>query len=233
MCSGSRPSLLFPGDKRRSNILYKRALTLFFALAFVFPAVGSASSHPEDIVFTFEESTEGWGIPDWSYDFDDYVAEDVVLSREITSLGSGSLEVICDFPGTKWAAALVELEKDMDLTGYDYISAEVYIPRGAPGGFMKARLILTVGVGWHFIEMRRPVDLIPGRWNRIKAIVEKEDTMVSPWRGQGGQNLRDHLDAVKKIAIRVEYDAAPPHVTGGRYRGSFFIDNVVISRFAD
>ncbi len=222
-----------PGSRGELKVLYGKIVVLCLFLVFAFPLDSAYASGQEDIIFTFEDSTEGWVVPDWAYELKDYVAEEVVLTRETVSSGSGALEVICDFPGTRWTAALVELEKDMDLTDYDLISAQVYIPRGAPRGFMKARFILTVGVGWHFVEMRRPVDLIPGRWTTISVEIEKEDTMISPWRGHGEGSLRNNLDAVKKIAVRIEYDAAPPHVTGGRYRGSVFVDNVIISRSAD
>ncbi|MFA6636751.1 MAG: hypothetical protein WCV56_06590 [Candidatus Omnitrophota bacterium] len=184
----------------------------------------------EDIHFSFDAGMEGWNIPEWTDSYPDYVAVEVLSSTETVKSGTGALEVVCDFPGNRWAAALVELNEDMDLSLYDTISADVYIPKAAPKGFFKARFAITAGIGWHFIEMREAVDLIPGKWVTLKVKIEKEETTVSEWRGRGDKRLSKHLDQVKKVAIRIEYNAAPPHTIGGKFKGSVFIDNVVISK---
>ena len=36
------------------------------------------------------------------------------------------------------------------------------------------------------------------------------------------------LDKIKKIAVRIEYNVAPPNVLGPKYKGPIYIDNVVI-----
>lgn len=184
----------------------------------------------EDMRFTFDEGTEGWKVPDWAFEQRDYVAGKVGLSAETVKSGPGALEVICDFPGNRWAAALVEIERDMDLTQYNEISADIFIPRGAPKGFFKARFAMTVGIGWHFIEMREPVELMPGKWITLKTKIEKEELPLSSWRGRGERQLYKHINMVRKIAVRIEYDASPPHTIGGRYKGPIFIDNVILSK---
>ena len=201
-----------------------------FALFSVFSAESPVFAGEEDILYTFDESIEGWKVPDWAFEQRDYVAGKTLLSGETMKSGPGALEVVCDFPGNRWAAALVEIEKDMDLSGYSSISADIFIPKSAPKGFFKARFIMTVGIGWHFIEMREPVDLIPGKWVTLQADIEKEELLISDWKGRGEKRLFKHADKVKKIAVRIEYDASPPHTIGGRYNGPVFIDNVVISK---
>lgn len=211
-----------------------KVLIVMLILA-VFWMISSRGAEAADdkILYDFEQTVENWKIPDWAYYQDDHRAVELAPSEKKFSNGKSSLEVMCDFPGTKWAAALVELEKDQDLSGYNTISADIYIPKKAPKGFMQARLILTVGIGWHFIEMRSPVPLIPGKWVHIEAKLdnaEPDENSKSDWKGRKEKRLFKHIDAIKKIAVRVEYDSAPPHRIGPRYKGPIYIDNIVIKK---
>ena len=138
------------------------------------------------------------------------------------------MEVMCEFPGKTWAAALIEVEKDYDLTGYSSISADIYLPKKAPRGLMQARLILTVGDGWHFIEMKKPVFLERGKWTTVRARIQSEKGEGTDWKEKRDRELYKFIDKVKKIAIRIEYDAAPPTRIGSKYKGPVYIDNVVI-----
>ena len=206
-----------------------RLLARILVVFVVFSIQVLALATPEEIRFTFDEGIEGWKVPDWAFEKRDYVAGEVQLTEKKVKSGSGALEIKCDFPGNRWTAALVELEGNMDFSPYDEMSVDIFIPRGAPKGFFKARFVMTVGVGWHFIEMREPVELMPGKWITLKTKIEKEELMVSSWRGRGERRLFKHIDAVKKVAVRIEYDASPPHTIGGRYHGPIFMDNMVIS----
>lgn len=194
-----------------------------------FAARGAAAAN-DDIKFDFEEAMGKWKIPDWAYYQDDHRAIEVLQSDKKSSKGAGSLEIICDFPGDRWAAALVELEQDMDLSGYNTISADVFLPKNAPSGFLQARLILTVGIGWHFIEQRKAFPLTPGKWTTISAKLDNEENETSDWKGRKEKRLFNHINAIKKIAVRIEYDAAPPHRTGPRYKGPVYVDNIVIKK---
>ena len=195
-----------------------------------FAGVDAFAAKTNGILYDFEDSTEGWKIPDWAFYQSDHVAKEVAISDKKATNGKGSLEVICDFPGNRWSAALIEVEKDMDLSEYESISADVFIPRDAPKSFFKARFIMTVGIGWHFIQQREAVSLIPGKWTTIKAPLEKSELETSAWSGRGEKRLFNHINAVKKIAIRVEYDVAPPHTIGPRYNGPIYIDNVHLDK---
>lgn len=205
---------------------------VFMAVPFFLSSIDLLDVEAEngDIVFDFEKSTGQWDIPDWVYGNNDYVASEVKIAPGQGRQGRNALEMIFDFPGNRWAAALVEVEKDMDLTGYSVISAHIYVPREAPTGFLKARFIITAGAGWHFIQMRYPVSIVPGRWSKIEASLPENEEGVSAWSGSGDRRLHLHLDTVRKIAVRLEYDSAPPHVTGPEYKGSFFIDEVRITK---
>ena len=185
----------------------------------------------EKIHFDFEGNPGGWGIPDWAFYQSDHVARSTEVSSEEFSTGENSLKVMCEFPGDVWRAVLVELGRDIDLSEYTTISAEVFLPKNAPRSLMQARLIITAGDGWHFIEMREAVPLKPGKWTKIEAKLEKEYVEGEPsdWKGRNPEKrLYNNIDKVKKIAVRVEYNAAPPTQTGKKYEGPIYIDNIVI-----
>jgi hypothetical protein len=199
---------------------------LIIALLLLKNVVSGYSS--DEISFDFEESNQEWVIPDWAYYQGDHVARSIGVSSEKATKGKNSLEIMCEFPGDAWAAALVEHREDMDLSEYKSISADIYLPKGAPKGIIVARFILTVGVGWHFTEMRYTVTLKPGKWNKIKVNLESEEVEKSEWKGRGEKRLFHHINSVRKIAIRIEYDASPPYRVGNKYHGPIYIDNVVI-----
>ena len=158
------------------------------------------------------------------------MARDVFVSSKEASSGSQSLEIICEYPGDNWRAALVEREKDLDLTGYKKISVDIYIPKKAPKGMFLGRIIMTVGDGWHFTQMKEGVPLPRGKWTTLEVDLDNEGYtfMTSPWRGRKEKRLYKHLGKVKKIAVRVEYDAAPPYRIGPKYHGPIYMDNIVI-----
>jgi hypothetical protein len=183
------------------------------------------SEDKRPIVFDFEESTQDWMIPDWAYDQGDHVAKEVSISPDYAVEGVNSLAVKCEFPGDLWRAALIEWKQNLDLTGYNTISADIYLPEGAPKNIIKGRIVLTVGDGWLFTAMKEPVFLVPGKWNHISARLETEATSITDWKGRDERRLYKHIDKIRKIAIRIEYDAVPPHIMGKEYNGPIYIDN--------
>ena len=205
----------------------KKASIILILIILGFLGIAEAEEDSK-IHFDFETSNHDWIIPDWAYMQDDHVAETVEISEKVSSSGKKSLAIICDFPGDIWRAALIERKGDMDLTGYKTISADIYIPKGAQRGLIKARFILTIGEGWLFTEMRQTFFLKPEKWITVKANLESEETEKSAWKGGDEKSLFHHIDKIKKIAIRIEYDAAPPHRIGRRYQGPIYVDNIVI-----
>ncbi|MFH1877579.1 MAG: hypothetical protein ABH883_02080 [Candidatus Omnitrophota bacterium] len=208
--------------------IFMFGFVLLWMYSFTSPYCASGEAGKKEIVFDFEDSTDSWRIPDWAYYQGDHVATEMQLAGEEASSGKSALKIMCDFPGDSWAAALIDLERPMDLSGYNTISADVYLPKKAPEGLMQARIILTCGDGWHFIEMRSAVPLKHGKWVTVKANLEKEEVPESEWKGRKEKRLFLHIDKIKKIAVRVEYDAAPPSKVGPRYTGPVYVDNIVI-----
>lgn len=182
----------------------------------------------EEYRYDFEDGDQGWKIPDWAFYQKDHKALTSEVSTDVASTGTHSYKVDCDFPGNVWTAALVEVEKDYDLYGYDSISVDVYIPRNAPRDLMQARIILTVGDGWLFAEQRTPAPLTPGKWTTVTAKLESSEVPDSAWKGRGEKRLFNYIHKIKKIAVRAEYDASPPTRLGPRYNGPFYIDNLRI-----
>lgn len=171
----------------------------------------------ELVVYGFEDSTEGWVIPEWARTSPDYVAERLLVSRGYASEGHQALEVWADFPGGRWACAYVEREPEVtDWTPFRRLAADVYLPADAPVG-LRARLILTVGPDWQWTEMRRAVPLQPGVWTVLTGSL----TPGSPdWAAAPDDRFRAD---VRKVGIRIEADTAPA------YRGSVFIDRVRVA----
>lgn len=179
------------------------------------------SSEPiteERVFYGFESSLKGWEIPMWAKGKNDYVAQSLELSEDFSSHGSSSLKVMCDFPGGKWAAALVEIQQYLNLSFYRVIRADVYLPEEAPMG-LDGSIILTVGENWKFIEMARSIPLVPGQWVTITANVEPGSY---DWRRIVPDE--EFAQDVRKIAIRVVSNNKP------QYTGPVYIDNVRAGR---
>ena len=201
---------------------------LIFALVFFWNS--GVFGAEKEIRFDFEEGTQGWMIPDWAYYQDDHKGKTSNISTELASSGKQSLEVICDYPGKTWAAVLVEREKDMDLSGYGSISVDIYIPKGAPKGLFLGRVVLTVGDGWWFTEQRVGIPLEVGKWTTIEVPLDSPELTDQQafWKGRKEKRLYNNLNKIRKIAVRVEYDAAPPYRIGPKYDGPIYVDNMII-----
>ncbi|MFC1480060.1 glycan-binding surface protein [Candidatus Omnitrophota bacterium] len=179
------------------------------------PVPSTAPITQEKIFYDFElADLDGWEIPIWAVPKPEYVAKEVVISDEAVSSGNTSMKVTADFPGATWTAALVEIQQFLNLSAYRVIRVDVYLPKDAPVG-LKAKLILTVGNNWKFVEMSRSVPLIPGEWVTITANIE-------PGSYDWKRIVPDETfsEDVRKIAIRIESNNKPA------YTGSVYVDNV-------
>ncbi|MDD5633899.1 MAG: hypothetical protein PHW46_01325 [Candidatus Omnitrophica bacterium] len=169
----------------------------------------------ERTFYDFEKADlDGWEVPAWSEGKTDYVAKKIQLSTQYASKGNSSMEIVTDFPGGNWTAALVEIQQYLDISNYRVVRADIYLPKDAPLG-LKAKLILTVGENWKFVEMSSSVPLIPGEWATITANIEPGSY---DWKRivPDEEFARD----VRKIAIRIESNRQP------KYSGNIYIDNV-------
>ncbi|MFC1548896.1 hypothetical protein ACFL5E_02945 [Candidatus Omnitrophota bacterium] len=167
-------------------------------------------------LYDFEMDDNGWEIPSWAMDKIDHVAMSMEPVEGASSKGTGSLGVYVEFPGNKWSAALIEILHYLDLTAYDMISADIYLPPDCPVG-LRAKIILTVGDSWKFTEMTRTTRLRPGHWNTITADISEGNTTT--WRRTtvDGEFKSD----IRKVAIRVESNKPA-------YTGPIYIDNITI-----
>ena len=189
-------------------------LIAIFAATAMF-MVGSAFS-ADNALFSFEEDAEGWEIPDWAYEQDDYVGEDLDQSSDVSKSGNGSLKLTVDFRGDRWYGAIAENMQYFDWTPYSEISCDIYLPEYAPNG-IKAKIVLTVGENWTWTEQARSNMLKPGEWTRLSANLKPGST---DWRRT---KPTDEFRAdVRKIAVRVESNKP-------KYNGPIYIDNIVLS----
>ena len=160
----------------------------------------------------------GWEVPQWAQGKSGYVAKSAGVSDEFASKNQHSMKINADFPGGYWTAALVEIQQYLNLSKYRVISADIYLPADAPKG-LSAKMVITVGDNWRFVEMNRSFPLMPGEWVTITASIE-------PGSYDWKRIVPDEQFAedVRKIAIRIESNLKP------KYTGDIFIDNVRVGR---
>jgi hypothetical protein len=178
-------------------------------------APSTAPITEERIYYNFEDDLSGWEVPMWALGKSDYVAgKDIIVSDDFASDGKSSMKIMADFPGGNWTTALVEIQQYLNISPYRVIRANIYLPKDAPMG-LKAKMILTVGDNWKFVEMSRSVPLIPGKWAVISANIE-------PGSYDWKRIVPDEKFAedVRKIAIRIESNRKP------KYSGPIYIDSV-------
>jgi len=182
----------------------------------------------QKILFGFEKDAEGWQIPDWAFDQADHIGLSSEVTMDQASQGVQSLKVDCDFPGNSWAAAVVEYEQDIDLTGKESISVDIFVPETRAVGFLQARINITADL-WYYIEMKKPVMLKAGEWTTVEARIDISKSRESAyWKCKAKEEcVNENLDKIKKIAVRVEYDANSRHA-GPPYNGPIYFDNIVI-----
>lgn len=184
-------------------------------LVFGLVAFSGLAFPAEEVLFDFEDGTlSGWEIPDWVYEKDDYVTEEVDTSKDYASSGDKSMKLLANFPGDNWSGAIVEVMEYFDWTPYSAISCDIMVPASAPAG-LKAKIVLTVGDSWKWTEMSRSVKLEPGQWVTIEASLKPGST---DWKRT---TVTDEFRSdIRKIAIRVESNRRPA------YSGPIYIDNI-------
>jgi len=172
----------------------------------------------ERTYYGFETDLQGWEIPQWSKDKVDYIAKGVSVSQDISSEGKSSMKIATEYPGEAWSASLVEIQQYLDLSSFRVISVDIYLPKEAPAG-LKAKLILTVGDNWKFVEMNHNYPLVPGQWTTITANIE-------PGSYDWKRVVPDEKFAqdVRKIAVRIEGNRQQ------KYTGPIYIDNIRVGK---
>ena len=189
----------------------------FFVILAVFGMILAASvanAAEETVLFSFENGTDGFEIPDWAYEKPDHIQKEISLSDKVASNGKNSLEVIAEFPGGRWTGAIVEIMQYFDWSDYSQIAVDFYLPADAPLG-LKAKLILTVGDSWKWVEQSKSISLKPGEWVTLTANLKPGSI---DWRRVEVDDA--FRSDVRKLDIRVESNNKPA------YTGSFYIDNI-------
>lgn len=174
----------------------------------------SVAGAAEIVIYGFEETAQGWAIPDWAKASNDYVSRDAMVSTTRAEEGQSALELRVSFPGDRWTGAYVEREVEVtDWSRFGQLSVSLYVPADAPEELI-GRLILTVGEDWTWTEMNHGVPLQPGAWTGITANLKPGSL---DWKFFPEESFRKD---VRKLGVRVESDKRPV------YTGSVFVDNV-------
>lgn len=174
----------------------------------------SAVFAEEKVLTGFEKDTEGWEIPDWAMEKEDYVGDSLAVSQNYANEGKSAAELKVDFTGGKWTAAYIEVVEYYDWSPYGEIAVDLYLPADAPAG-LKAKMILTVGESWDWVEMSKSVALQPGKWTTLSANLKPGS---GDWRKT---KLSDVFrQDVRKLGIRVESNMKPV------YKGAVYVDNI-------
>ena len=172
----------------------------------------------ETIIFGFEGSLQGWEVPDWAYEKPDHVQREIEVSSSVASEGTSSMEIDAEFPGGRWTGAIVEIMQYFDWSDYTTLACDLYIPEDAPVG-LKAKIILTVGDSWKWVEMSKAYDLKPGKW--VTMIADLKPGSIDWRRVEVDDRFRRDI---RKMDIRVESNNKPA------YTGPIYIDNVRVMR---
>jgi hypothetical protein len=191
----------------------KKIAALLLCVGLFIPC-GSFALGAEKILAGFENDTQGFEIPDWAMEKEDYVGDSLAVSSTYAAEGKKAIEFKVDFPGGKWTAAYIEVVEYFDWTPYSQVSADIYLPQDAPAG-LKSKLIVTVGENWDWVEMSKAVALVPGKWTAITANLKPGS---SDWRKNAVTDA--FRQDVRKFGIRIESNMKPA------YKGSIFIDNI-------
>lgn len=182
-------------------------VSLFFAGTVIHAA-------EETVIFSFEDGLAGWEIPDWAYEKPDHVQNEINPSNKYASKGKSSMEVDAEFPGGRWTGAIVEIMQYFDWSDYSKLACDIYLPKDAPLG-LKAKMILTVGDSWKWVEQSTSYSLKPGEW--VTLMADLKPGSIDWRRVQVDDAFRQD---VRKVDIRVESNNKPA------YTGPFYIDNI-------
>jgi hypothetical protein len=191
-----------------------RKVLVLLAVAGLIFSGAAAHAQQQEVLFSFENGLEGWEIPDWAYEKPDHVQQDIRSSNNFASDGSSSLEIDTEFPGGRWTGAIIEIMQYFDWSDYSTIACDIYLPADAPLG-LKAKMILTVGDSWKWVEQSKSASLKPGEWVTVSA--DLKPGSIDWRRVQVDEAFRSDI---RKLDIRVDSNNKPA------YTGPVYIDNI-------
>ncbi|MDD5633898.1 MAG: glycan-binding surface protein [Candidatus Omnitrophica bacterium] len=193
----------------------KKVLFIVASVCILFAGIIShAEEQQQTVLFNYENGLQGWEIPDWAYEKPDHVQKEISQSSDYASEGTSSLKIDANFPGGRWTGAIIEIMQYYDWSDYKKLACDIYIPKDAPLG-LKAKMILTVGDSWKWVEMSKSYSLVPGEWVTVEADIAPGSI---DWRRvQVDETFRKDI---RKIDIRIDSNNKPA------YEGPIYIDNV-------
>jgi len=175
----------------------------------------------DKMIYNCERYIQNWDIPDWSGAKDDYVSPILSIDKNFLKDGDPGLKLTVAFDGEKWSAGMIETIGRFDLTLYKAITCRIYLPRSAPKG-INARITITVGDDYTWMEMKRPVALSPGRYTKVKAGLRYGN---NKWKTTTGVvRMTDWMkEDVRKVGIRVESNIV-------EYKGPVYITDIHLAK---
>ncbi len=189
---------------------------LVLAIALMSLFLAGAAYADEAVLFDFENGLQGWEIPDWAYEKPDHVQQEISVSEDFASNGTSSLKMDTDFPGGRWTGGIIEIMQYFDWTDYSKLECDIYLPADAPIG-LKAKIILTVGDSWKWVEMSKAYSIKPGEWVTLSANLMPGSI---DWRRiQVDDAFRTDI---RKVDIRIDSNNKPA------YTGPVYIDNIKV-----
>ena len=194
----------------------KRLIVFVVSVIYIFSSLSTAFSQ-EKVMFNTHNQLNAWSIPKWSKNNEHYVSPILTIDENSSNFGETSVKINVSFSSENWSAGIIETEGLFDLTLYQTISFEVYLPENAPHGVL-ARTIIVAGKDYTWIEMAKAVNIPPGKRTVIKANLKRGN---KNWNGPNGPlKITDMIKSdIKKIAIRIESNSA-------EYEGPIYIDRI-------
>lgn len=189
----------------------------------------------EKVIYSFEDGIGEWAIPDWSLEKADYVDAEATVSSDYANDGDSSMQLTFEFPKDEWRAAVVDVEGPFDWSAYKTLLCDVYLPEEAPDK-IKARIALSVGEKWLWIESARATKLKPGQWVTLSAnlipgnerwlrtkMVERigEDGKAHGYVMKTAKEpmAKEYIQEVQVLTVRLQSERV-------KYKGSVFVDNI-------
>lgn len=131
----------------------------------------------------FSRNAEGFTV-DWGY----------TAVKRVTSPsydGNGSLRYTANFTASKWTAGgKKNYPTPQDYSGYDYLSAWIYVPAGAPND-LYAELYVKSTSSWKWAD-GDDVTLIPNKWVQVRIT----PAQIAAWGGT--------ISDIRQIGIQVK-----------------------------
>ena len=137
------------------------------------------------------------------------------------------LSLRADLPDLPWCATAVGLRGPFDLSAFNILAVDLYLPRDLPGRTVSARIALRAGANWQWYQASEALSLAPGRWVTLKAPLGEALTAfeaLESW-GDATVGLMGDLTLVQEILIRIEVSGRDDFAASGEV----LVDHITLS----